>query len=156
MTAFDIQLMTGIVFLVVGLSYLIRAGDWFVLLDHLQKKGRYGSLLTGVILLFTGSFIISFHWIWQGMAVIVSLTGVILVLKGAICLLYPYWLPAKLARLEHYNLTGMIRIAGIVLIILSGFILYSWSDGGISSNHSFTFEPPFRKTTITEIAGRII
>lgn len=38
MATYGVQLMTGIFLLVLGLSYLLKADDWFVFFSHLQKK----------------------------------------------------------------------------------------------------------------------
>lgn len=155
MAIYGIQLMTGILLLVLGLSYLIRADDWFVFFSHLQKKGRRGSLLTGLFTLLTGGFIVSFHWVWQGMAIFVTLTGLLLLLKGTVYMLYPNWLPVKLATLERHNMKKIIRFTGIALIILASAILYEWSGANIKSQYSFSIDRPVKTKTITEIAGRI-
>lgn len=110
--------------------------------------------MAGALTLLAGCFIVSFHWVWQGMAIIVSLTGVILVLKGAIYLLYPNWLPVKLATLEHHDLKKLIRLSGIVIIILAGAILYEWSGANMRGQYSLNIDKPVQKTTITEIASQ--
>lgn len=125
----SIEIMAGISFLALGLSYLLRTQDWVVWLGSLQRQGRSMSLTTGAISILIGSFIIGFHWNWKGWAMILTIIGVLATIKGFIRLLFPGCLPAVLARFSaHMN--PILRFSGLVLVLLALGILYPVWQGG--------------------------
>ncbi len=123
-----VELTAGISFLILGFSYLFRAADWAAWFEHIQKQERRASLTIGTVNVLVSAFITGFHWIWQGMAMILTIIGLIAVTKGVIYLLFPRWLPAKLVILvPHYN--PLLRFSGILLILITLSILYPVYQG---------------------------
>jgi len=121
--AYSIELMTGICFLMLGLSLLIRFPDWVDLLVDIQKKGRTASLSYGMLNLLLGSFVVAFHWVWDGIAMLVTIIGLIMLLKGFVYMLFPGYLPAKFAMIiPRYN--NLIRVAAVLMAIIGGVLLY--------------------------------
>ncbi len=118
-----VEIMTGISLLAVGLSYLLRAKDWVIWLDAVRGQGRRASLSLGGMCILIGSFIAGFHWVWNGVAMIVTITGVIFLIKGFVYMLFPGWLPAKITMLIPHC-QGLLRVSGIMLIALALFVLY--------------------------------
>lgn len=118
-----VEIMAGISLLAVGLSYLFRPKDWAVWLEAVREQDRSASLSFGMISILIGSFIAGFHWVWDGMAMIVTIIGVIFIIKGSVYMLFPGWLPAKITMLmPRYN--PLLRVSGIVLIALALAVLY--------------------------------
>lgn len=76
--------MAGVNFLVLGLSYFFNSGDWIAWISHLQKQMRRGSLTIGMINLLIGGFILGFHWKWEGIALVLSVVGVLATIKGTV------------------------------------------------------------------------
>lgn len=123
----SIQFMTSISLIIFGLSYLTSANDWIMWIEHLERQGRRASLTLGSVNLLIGSFILAFHWIWQGWPLLVSLIGVIALVKAGTYLLCPGWLPAKLSKI-HKQLPGWLKISGLILIIAGIVIGYYWGQ----------------------------
>lgn len=119
----SIGTMAGVSFLALGLFYLFRAQDLVVWLEALQKEGHSASLTTGAISIMIGFFIVGFHWIWEGWPMILTIIGVLVIIKGFIRPLFPGCLPANLALLilafKFYTTLFRLRanLAGIEHVI---------------------------------------
>lgn len=123
----SIQFMAGVSLTLLGLSYLIATKDWIMWIENLERQGRKASLTIGSINLLIGSFILAFHWVWQGWPLLVTLIGAMALLKAATYLLCPGWLPAKLSKI-HKQLPGWLKTSGITLSIIGMVIVYSWGQ----------------------------
>jgi len=120
-----VALMAGISFLVLGLSYFFNSGDWIAWIAHLQKQERRGSLTIGMINLLIGGFILGFHWQWQGLALVLTIVGVLATIKGTVYMLFPSLLPRLLERMEPYC-RELLVFASLVLLAISGVAFAEW------------------------------
>lgn len=123
----SIQCMAGVSLILFGLSYLVATRDWIMWIEHLERHGRRASLTLGSLNLLIGSFILAFHWVWQGWSMLVSAIGVIALIKGTVYLLCPGWLPKKLSIL-HKKLANWLKVSGILLAVLGVLILHNWGQ----------------------------
>ncbi len=118
-----VQLMAGMSFVLLGLSYLLRTADWIEWMAQLQGKGRRGSLSLGVLAVMFGSFVLAFHPVWQGVPLILTLLGVLALIKGSMMLYFPGWMPGQLERLSpHFKRIIQIKAA---LVLVLGIALLS-------------------------------
>ena len=123
-----VQMMAGITFTALGVSYLIKTADWIGWLAALQAKGRNGSLSLGVAAVVLGSFILAFHPVWQGVPLVLTLLGVLAVVKGSMLLLFPGWMPGQLARFsDHFR--RIIRIKATLTLALGVALLLNLHQG---------------------------
>ncbi len=114
---YAIQMIAGMAFVILSASYLLKPADWLSWVDHLKTKGRRGSLSIGMIAILLGAFIVSFHPVWQGLPLILTLLGVVTLFKGAMMVIFPGWLPAQLERsASHLGL--FLRIKALVMLAL--------------------------------------
>ncbi len=120
-----IPFIAGVSFLVLGLSYFFNSGDWLAWISHLQKQERRGSLSIGMINLLIGTSILGFHWQWHGLALVLTITGVMATLAGTLYMLIPSLLPGVLKSLEQHCLF-LLFVASLVLIIIAASALYEW------------------------------
>lgn len=120
-----VALMAAISFLVIGLSYLFNAGDWLAWIKYLEKQERRGSLTIGMINLMIGGFILGFHWKWEGIALVLTIVGVLATIKGTVYMLFPSWLPTKLRMMEPHCYP-LLRFASLFLIAIAGAAFYEW------------------------------
>lgn len=119
-----VQYMAGISFLVLGLSVLLRADDWTGWMRSLEQRGRGTFLSLGCITLMTGSFIVAFHPVWQGIPMILTIIGWIAVAEGAVYLLFPQAMPVVLrAYLKCPKM--FLRIGGVITIAIALCLLYA-------------------------------
>ena len=119
----SIELMTAICFLVMGLSMLFRTSDWQAWVKHLQAQGRSTSLVLGSINLLLGSFIVAFHWVWEGIGLIVTIFGVLFLLRSVVLLFCPGFLPKMLKKLAP-RMGGLVTVSGLVITGIAVLLLY--------------------------------
>lgn len=120
-----VAFMAGASFLVLGLSYFFNPGDWIAWIAHLQKQERRGSLTIGMINLLIGGFILGFHWKWEGIALVLTVVGVLATIKGTVYMLFPSLLPRLLEGLEPHC-RGLLLFASLVLIAIAAASLWEW------------------------------
>jgi hypothetical protein len=75
--------------LTVGLSHLVRPRDWAAAFAALHRLGRPGAFVNGGLSLVPGVAFAAAHPVWSGPAVVLTVFGWALVVKGAVCLLAP-------------------------------------------------------------------
>lgn len=117
--------MAGIGFSVLGLSYLLRADTWDAWLQAAAARGQQASLVFGSVNLLLGSFILAFHPVWTGLPTVLTVIGLLTLLKGSIYLLFPGWLPIKLAKIRMRE-KPLLRGSGVALLTLGVFFLSLW------------------------------
>jgi hypothetical protein len=120
-----IQLLAILHFVVVGGSHILapRAwAEWFIIL---RGKGHAGVLIIGMMSLAFGSLIVAFHPIWTGIPLVLTVFGVLQVLKG---LLYLWWPQFGLDRLAAVSIdrAHMFRAPGVFMSALAALLAVSW------------------------------
>ncbi|HEV2708141.1 MAG TPA: hypothetical protein VGV59_19650 [Pyrinomonadaceae bacterium] len=96
----SIQRLVAVCLLVIGLSHIIQPRLWARFFIRLRDEGEVGSLLTGLLHFPLGVFIVSFHNVWRGWPLFVTLMGWGLVLKSLVYLTYPKHGMKMLARIS--------------------------------------------------------
>lgn len=141
-----VAFMAGVNFMVLGLSYFFNAGDWIAWIAHLQKQMRRGSLTIGMINLLIGGFILGFHWKWEGIALVLTIVGVLATIKGTIYMLFPNFLPSALEWLEPHC-RGLLLFASLVLIAIAFASFCEWWQ---LAGQSQVWHPDFNQATTTK------
>lgn len=112
---------------VVGLSHILQPRAWADAFAALHRLGKPGAFINGTVNLVAGAVFVAAHPVWSGPAVVLTLLGWALVLKGAFNFLAP-----SLA-LRGMSKAGAFRghefaVAGSVLMALAGVLGYAlWS-----------------------------
>jgi hypothetical protein len=75
--------------LVVGLSHLLQPRAWAEAFAALHRLGKPGAFANGGLSLVPGAAFAAAHPVWSGPAVVLTLLGWLLVLKGAVGFLAP-------------------------------------------------------------------
>ncbi|MGL4465700.1 MAG: hypothetical protein ACRDD1_02800 [Planctomycetia bacterium] len=109
---------TGVV---MGLSHLLHPRAWAETFAAMHRLGRPGAFLNGGLSLFPGAAFVAVHPVWSGPAVLLTLFGCALVVKGSVYLLAPDLALASMGRAAAGNGRGF-RIAGALLLLLSGAV----------------------------------
>ena len=121
-----VELMMGVGFLVLGASMFLRTADWTDWLSYLAQRGRHSSLILGIVNLLMGAFVVSFHWVWEGVAAVVTIFGVLFIVRSCLLLLFPGFLPEMLRRLQP-RADNLITFAGLIVGGIALMLLYDWS-----------------------------
>jgi uncharacterized protein YjeT (DUF2065 family) len=119
-----IQKIAVISFFIIGLSHIFQPLLWTKFFIAIREKEETGAFINGFIHFPLGALIAAFHNVWQGIPIILTFIGYGLVLKGLICFVFPKLALKSLARVSPEKSWEMV-VAGIILIGISGLILYS-------------------------------
>jgi len=104
--------------LIIGLSHVVQPRAWIDLMIWLREREAKGVFCLGFLYLWTGSLIVSFHWIWSGLAAVLTVLGIVCLIKAAVCFLVPSLQLRSLARVSH-DRPRDFQIGGSILIVLS-------------------------------------
>lgn len=114
-----IELYACIQFVVIGLSHLLQPRAWVEFFVLLRAKGHAGVFANAFLSLLFGSLIVSFHNVWTGWAMVLTLLGWAQVFKATMHFILP-----------QIGMRGMQRVAierawefqaaGIFFLVLAG------------------------------------
>src|SRR5262249_38526818 len=74
---------------VVGLSHLLRRGDWAEAFRQLHRCGRPGAFVNGALSLVPGAAVVAGHGSWAWPGAVLTAFGWLLIAKAAVCFLAP-------------------------------------------------------------------
>src|SRR5215217_4394274 len=89
-----------ICFFVVGVSHIVQPRVWAQFFIDMRGKGEAGSFLNALLHFPLGVLIVSFHNVWQGLPIVLTLIGWGLVLKSFIYFVFPAQGMKMLARVS--------------------------------------------------------
>ena len=113
-----------ICFFVIGVSHVVQPRTWAQFFIEMRSKGRVGSFLNALLHFPLGVVIVSFHNVWSGLPIILTLIGWGLVLKSFIYFVFPGHGVKMLARVSMERAWGFM-VAGLFSIGISGLLLFS-------------------------------
>jgi len=115
------QVFAAISFLVIGLSHLGQPKSWVAFYQALAARGAPGVFLEGFLLLNFGAFIVAFHNVWHGPALVLTLIGWAQVLKGVVRFLAPQAALRVMQRITPER-GWLFQIGGVMALLISGFL----------------------------------
>ncbi|MBD0328129.1 MAG: hypothetical protein ICV68_17020 [Pyrinomonadaceae bacterium] len=113
-----------ICFLIIGLSHVVQPRVWAQFFIDMHSKGEVGSFLNALLHFPLGVLIVSFHNVWQGLPIVLTLIGWGLVLKSLIYFVFPKHGVKMLARISMERSWESV-VAGVVAIGISGLLIFS-------------------------------
>ncbi len=116
-------------FAIIGLSLLIQPLAWAQLIAWLRREGEAGAIACGLSSLLFGALIVSFHRVWVGFLVVLTLVGWLHVIRGLIFLIAPS-LGLRLMGIAESS-PGLLRLGGLVSVALAVFIFVMLLPGGL-------------------------
>ncbi|MEM1254607.1 MAG: hypothetical protein AAGI69_19405 [Cyanobacteria bacterium P01_H01_bin.21] len=115
-------------FILMGLSHITSPDMWRSFFMHLHSMGEKGVIYrTFALELVNAISIVTFHQIWHGWGIIITLYGIALMTKISLSLLFPAIGLRSLSMAEQHGKSRFIT-AGVVLIALG--ILCAWLSIG--------------------------
>ena len=118
-----IEIYAGIQFLIIGLSHVLQPRAWVEFFIALREKGRAGVFANGFLSLVFGSLIVSFHDVWTGWAMVLTLLGWAQVIKAALAFVLPDLSMRGLQRVSMER-AWEFQVPGALFIVLAGLMLY--------------------------------
>jgi uncharacterized protein YjeT (DUF2065 family) len=114
--------LAAICFVVVGVSHIVQPRVWARFFMDLHSKGEVGSFLNALLHFPLGVVIVSFHNVWHGLPLVLTLTGWGLVLKSFIYFVFPQRGVKMLARVTIERAWEFV-VAGVFSIGISGLLI---------------------------------
>lgn len=109
---------------VIGLSHVVQPRVWAQFFIEIRNMGEVGSFINAFIHFPLGALIVSFHNVWHGVPVILTLLGWGWVLKGLLYFIFPRWGLRSMARVSMEKSMGFVA-AGIILLMIDGVLVFS-------------------------------
>lgn len=119
----SIQKLVAISYLVIGLSHIIQPRVWVRFFIMFRDKGEVGSFLNALLHFPMGVLIVSFHNVWHGIPLVITLMGWGLVIKSLVYFTYPKHGMRMMARVSLERSWEFVA-AGVLAVALSGLILF--------------------------------
>ena len=113
-----------ICFFITGISHIVQPRVWAKFFIDMRSKGEVGSFLNALLHFPLGVLIVSFHNVWHGLPIMLTLIGWGLVLKSAVYLIFPRQGMKMLARVPMERSWEFI-VAGIFSVGIGGLLIFS-------------------------------
>jgi hypothetical protein len=123
-----IEILAVIQLTIIGLSHIIHHRAWAEFFIWLRAKGHAGAFANGFLSLAAGSMILGFHRVWSGIPLVLTIFGVLNVLKAAQCFLLPRLSMRSMGRVSLER-SREFAAAGVVSLGLAGLVAYGLLRG---------------------------
>ena len=117
----NIRMLCTISFFVFGLSHILQPKQWVYFFKLLLQHGYNGIFINGFITLPMGLLIVSFHNVWSGLPVVLTVIGWASILKATIAFCFPAVSIKAFRQVEKDN--WKVFVWGGIVLCLLGFTL---------------------------------
>ena len=117
-----VTILAIVCFLVTGVSHVLQSRVWARFFMYLHSKGEVGSFLNALLHFPLGVLIVSFHNVWRGFPVVLTLIGWGLVLKAVVYFVFPGYGVKVLARVSIERAWEFV-VAGLFSIGISALLM---------------------------------
>jgi hypothetical protein len=117
------QVFAAVSLLVIGVSHLLQPKAWVVWFQGLAAQGTTGAFKEGFIILPFGAFIVGFHNVWEGPAIVLTLIGWAQVVKALLRFCAPNVALKVMGRVS-LGRAWEFQVAGVFALALSGFLFW--------------------------------
>ena len=112
-----------ICFFLTGVSHIAQPRVWAQFFIDMRSKGEAGSFHNALLHFPLGVLIVSFHNVWQGLPMVLTLIGWGLVLKSFIYSVFPAFGLRKLGQVSLERSWEFV-VAGVFALGISGFLMF--------------------------------
>ena len=112
-----IERLAALAFIITGLSHITAPRAWVRFFLNIRAAGEAAGFLNAYVHMPLGLLIVAFHPVWEGPAMLVTLVGWALTLKGTLYFLWPRLADKSMAMVTEER-AGHFRIAGVVSLLL--------------------------------------
>ena len=118
-----IEILAVIQLTVIGVSHIVYHRAWAEFFIWLRSKGDPGVFANGLLSLTAGSLIFSFHRVWSGIPLVLTIFGILNILKAATCFLFPARAMRSMERVSLERSREFV-VAGAVSLAIAAVIGY--------------------------------
>lgn len=119
----SIEILVAINLLLVGVSHYVQPGMWVKFFQLLSSKKEAGNVFNALLSSAFGSLIISFHWVWEGPMMVVTIYGLLQLMKGTVYLIWPTVGINSIAKVNMEN-AAKFKTVGIGMTLMGILLLY--------------------------------
>ena len=119
-----VTMLAIICFFITGVSHIVQPRVWAQFFIDMHSKGEVGSFQNALLHFPLGALITSFHNVWHGLPIVLTLIGWGLVLKSFIYFTFPRHGVKMLARVSIERSWEFI-VAGAFSVGISGLLIFS-------------------------------
>jgi len=119
----SIEILAVIQFGVIGLSHIVQHRAWAEFFIWLRSKGHAGVFINGFLSLGAGSFIVAFHRVWTGIPLLLTVIGILNLVKATHSFLWPALSMRSMNRVSLER-SREFAAAGLILIAMAGVLLF--------------------------------
>ena len=112
-----------------GLSHIVQHRAWAEFFILLRGRGYAGVFVHGFLSLAFGSMILAFHRVWWGIPAVLSVVGVLYLLKTLQCFVFPGISMRTLARVSPAR-SRMFVAPGVAFLAVAATLTYGLLRGG--------------------------
>jgi hypothetical protein len=118
-----IEILAVIQLTIIGLSHIVHHRAWAEFFIWLRSKGDPGVFANGFLSLTAGSLIFAFHRVWSGIPLVLTLFGILNILKAANCFLFPARATRSMQRVSLERSREFVA-AGAISLALAAVVAY--------------------------------
>lgn len=120
----SVEKLAALCFFVTGVSHIAQPRVWAQFFLAMRGRGAAGSFLNALLHFPLGAVIVSFHNVWTGLPLVLTLVGWGLVLKSLLYFTFPDQGLKRGLSLVSVEKRGRFVVAGLFSIALSGLFAY--------------------------------
>ena len=118
----EVRILSIICFAIIGLSHVLQPSVWVSLFKFFISKHHVGAFLNGFMTLPMGVLIVSFHNVWNGIPLMLTVLGWCYIIKATICFCFPAANLNSLKRAEQPAILWQLKVAGGIYILIAGIL----------------------------------
>jgi uncharacterized protein YjeT (DUF2065 family) len=118
-----IEILVAVCYFVIGASHILWPRGWAEFFVALRGRGAVGSFTVAFVHFPLGALIVSFHNVWTGLPVVVTLAGWGLVVKGFLYFVHPRHAERMLRHVSVERPREFVY-AGLFGLAFASFSLY--------------------------------
>jgi hypothetical protein len=107
----------------IGLSHIVFHRSWAEFFIWLREKGNAGAFANGFTSLAFGSIVLAFHQVWSGIPLVLTVFGLLSVVKAAQCFLLPAVALRSMQRVSLERSREFV-VAGVVSLAIAAITGY--------------------------------
>jgi hypothetical protein len=118
-----IEIFAVVQLTVIGLSHIVHHRAWAEFFIWLRGKGHAGAFANGFLSLSMGSMIVAFHPVWSGIPLMLTIFGILNLVKAAQCFLLPEISMKSMARVSLERSREFVA-AGVVALAIAAVMTF--------------------------------
>ena len=113
-----LEILVAIQLTIIGLSHIAHHRAWADFFIKLRALGPPAAFANGFLSLQIGSMILGFHRVWSGLPLVITIFGILNLIKAAQCFLLPGVSVRLMGRVSHDRSREFVS-AGVVALAVA-------------------------------------